>query len=153
MWLLCLKMKAQIWGCLGQMAHRRQIAQWAGTRTAHPMAHRRQIAQWAGTRTTHPGGNGFEAGVRDRYLPKTRECVPPFPQVLFMPPKTRPRVFPGSACPHSRRGFLWPQKHAPRLLYSPKLCFCKNLGSACPHSRRGLLCPQKHAPRCFQKQK
>ena len=32
--------------------------------------------------------------VRDRYLPKTRECVSPFPQGLFMPPKTRPRVFP-----------------------------------------------------------
>ena len=42
MWLLCLKMRAQIWGYLGQMAHRRQIAQWAGTRT------------------THPGGTGFE---------------------------------------------------------------------------------------------
>ena len=56
MWLLCLKMKAQIWGYLGQMAHRRQIAQWSGTRTAH----RRQIAQWVGTRTTHPGGTGFE---------------------------------------------------------------------------------------------
>ena len=76
MWLLCLKMKAQIWGYLGQMAHRRQIAQWAGTRT------------------THPGGTGFETGVRDQYLPKTRECVWPFPQGLFMPPKTRPRVFP-----------------------------------------------------------
>ena len=24
------------------------------------MAHRRQIAQWVGTRTTHPGGTGFE---------------------------------------------------------------------------------------------
>ena len=42
MWLLCLKMRAQIWGYLGQMAHRRQIAQWVGTRT------------------THPGGTGFE---------------------------------------------------------------------------------------------
>ena len=50
---------AQIWGYLGQMAHRRQIAQWSGTRTAH----RRQIAQWAGTRTTHPGGTGFETGL------------------------------------------------------------------------------------------
>ena len=38
----CLKMRGQIWGCLGQMAHRRQIAQWVGTRT------------------THPGGTGFE---------------------------------------------------------------------------------------------
>ena len=57
-------MKAQIKGYLGQMAHRRQIAQWAGTRT------------------THPGGTGFETGVRDRYLPKTRECVWPFPQGL-----------------------------------------------------------------------
>ena len=42
MWLLCPKMRAQIWGCLGQMAHRRQIAQWVGT--------------W----TTHHGGTGFE---------------------------------------------------------------------------------------------
>ena len=75
MWLLCLKMRALIWGYLGQMAHRRQIAQWAGTRT------------------THPGGTGFEAGVRDRYLPKTRECVSPFPQGLFTPPKIRPWVF------------------------------------------------------------
>ena len=44
MWLLCPKMRAQIWGYLGQMAHRRQIAQWAGTRT------------------THPGEAGFETG-------------------------------------------------------------------------------------------
>ena len=71
MLLLCLKMKAQIWGYLGQMAHRRQIAQWSGTRTAH----RRQTAQWAGTRTAHPASTGFGAGVRDQYLPKTRECV------------------------------------------------------------------------------
>ena len=42
MWLLCPKTRAQIWGYLGQMAHRRQIAQWVGTRT------------------THPGGTGFE---------------------------------------------------------------------------------------------
>ena len=79
-------MKAQIWGYLGQMAHRRQIAQWSGTRTAQ----HRQIAQWAGTRPPHPGGTGFETG----YLPKTRECVPPFPQGLFMPLKRRPKVFP-----------------------------------------------------------
>ena len=32
----CLKMRAQIWGYLGQMAHRRQIAQWSGPRTARP---------------------------------------------------------------------------------------------------------------------
>ena len=42
MWLLCLKMRGQIWGYLGQMGHRRQIAQWVGTLT------------------THPGGTGFE---------------------------------------------------------------------------------------------
>ena len=71
MWLLCLKMRARIWGYLGQMAHRRQIAQWSGTRT------------------THPGGTG----VRDQYLPKTRECVSPFPQGLFMPPKNTPQGF------------------------------------------------------------
>ena len=54
----------------------------------HADGPRRQIAQWAGTRTAHPGGTG----VRDQYLPKTRECVSPFPQGLFMPPKTRPRA-------------------------------------------------------------
>ena len=75
MWLLCLKMTPQIKGYLGQMAHRRQIAQWAGTRT------------------THPGGTGFETGVRDRYLPKTRECVSPFPQGLFYAPKNTPQGF------------------------------------------------------------
>ena len=69
------KMRGLIWGYLGQMAHRRQIAQWSGTRTAHP------------------GGTRFEAGVRDQYLPKTRECVWPFPQGLFMSPKTRPQGF------------------------------------------------------------
>merc|ERR1712138_307163 len=31
--------------------------------------------------------------VRDRSLPKTRECVWPFPQGLFSAPKTRPWVF------------------------------------------------------------
>ena len=59
-----------------------------------PHGPRRQIAQWAGTRTAHPGGPGVETGVRNQYLPKTRECVSPFPQGLFMPPKTRPKVFP-----------------------------------------------------------
>ena len=70
-----MKMRAECWGCLCQMAHRRQIAQWAGTRT------------------THPGGTGFETGVRDRYLPKTRECVWPFPQGLFYAPKNTPQGF------------------------------------------------------------
>ena len=57
---------------------------------------------------------------------------------------------PGSACPHSRSGFLCPQKHAPGFFCSPKPCFSEeNLGSACPHSRRGFLCPQKHAPMFF----
>ena len=40
-----------------------------------------------------PRRTWVEAGVRDQYLPKTRECVSPFPQGLFMPKKTRPRVF------------------------------------------------------------
>ena len=34
-----------------------------------------------------PRRTRVEAGVRDRYLPKTRECVSPFPQGLFMAPK------------------------------------------------------------------
>ena len=80
MWLLCLKMRAQIWGYLGQMAHRRQIAQWAGTRT------------------THPGGTGFETG-------------------------TCPKL--GSACGHSRRGFLCPPKHAPGFSVAKKNIFVR----------------------------
>ena len=31
--------------------------------------------------------------VRDRYLPKTRECVSPFPQGFFMLPKNTPLGF------------------------------------------------------------
>ena len=73
MWPLCLKMKAQIKGYLGQMAHRRQIAQWAGTQTPHP------------------GGTGFETGT----CPK-----------------------PGSACGHSRRGFLYHPKQDLGFLHS-----------------------------------
>ena len=54
--VLCLKMKAQIKGYLGQMAHRRQIAQWAGTRT------------------THPGGTGFETGTAQNW--RVRVAIP-----------------------------------------------------------------------------
>ena len=46
------EMRVQIWGYLGQLAHRRQIAQWVGTRT------------------THPGGTGFEPrqGLQGRQI-------------------------------------------------------------------------------------
>ena len=40
-----------------------------------------------------PGGTEFETGVPDGSLPKTRECMWPFPRGLFMPPKARPRCF------------------------------------------------------------
>ena len=61
---------------------------------------------------------------------------------------------PGSACPHPRRGFLCPPKHAPGFFCSQRPCFCEeSLGSACPHSRRGFLCPKKHAPSFFPQPK
>ena len=82
MWLLCLKMRARIWGYLGQMAHRRQIAQWSGTRTAH----RRQIAQWAGTRTTHPRGTGLDPGH-----PQTQGVRVPMPAGAFSAPENMPQ--------------------------------------------------------------
>ncbi len=49
-----------------------------------------QIAQWVGTRTTHPGGTGFETGPPPK--PGCESAC--FPQGLFAPPKTRPKVFP-----------------------------------------------------------
>ena len=67
-----LKMKAQIKGCLGQMAHRRQIAQWAGTRT------------------THPGGTGFETGLHDQYLSKNQGVRVAIPAGFLCPPKHAP---------------------------------------------------------------
>ena len=65
MWLLCLKMRVQIWEMRVQIWEvrvqiwevRAQIWGYLGQ-----MAHRRQIAQWSGTRTTHSGGTGFETG-------------------------------------------------------------------------------------------
>ena len=74
---LCLKMKAQIWEM------RAQIWGYLGQ-----MAHRRQIAQWVGTRTTHPGGTGFETAPPPK--PGCESAC--FPQGFFPPPKTRPRV-------------------------------------------------------------
>ena len=67
MLLSCLKMRVQIWGYLGQMAHRRQIAQWAGTRT------------------THPGGTG----VRDQ----NQGVRVPIPAGVFYAPKNTPQGF------------------------------------------------------------
>ena len=70
MYLLCLKMKAQIWGYLGQMAHRRQIAQWAGTRT------------------THPGGRGSRPA-----LAQNQGVLVPIPAGAFCAPKNTPQGF------------------------------------------------------------
>ena len=101
--------------------------------------HRRQIAQWAGTRTTHPGEARFETGP----CPKPGCESACFPQGLFPPPKTRPWDFRrpkrpvfienlGIACPHSRRGFFRPQKHAPGF-------FCGQKGPfPAPGTRRPL---------------
>ena len=73
MWFLCPKMRAQIWGCLGQMAHRRQIAQWVGTRT------------------THPGGTGFEARVR--VLAQNQGVRVAIPAGVFYTPQNTPQGF------------------------------------------------------------
>ena len=70
MWFLCPKMRAQIWGCLGQMAHRRQIAQWAGTRK------------------THPGGLGFETGP-----PPKQGMRAPMPAGAILAAKIAPQGF------------------------------------------------------------
>ena len=104
-----LKMRAQIKGYLGQMAHRRQIAQWSGTRT------------------TYPGEAGFETGP----CPKPGCESACFPQGLFPPPKKRPWVFRhpkrsvfienlGIACPHFRRVFFGPPKTRPWVFLRPK---------------------------------
>ena len=69
-------------------------------------------------------------GVRDRSLPKTRECVWPFPQGPFMPPS----------------------KHAPGFFGNQKTCFCGEK----PRERvspfpQGLFMPPKTRPRvCTQ---
>ena len=103
--------------------------------------------------------------VRDRSLPKTRECVWPFPQGLFMPPKTQPKFFRsqkhkfckenlGSACPHSAGAFYAPKNTPQGFSVAENTDFVrKTYGRAYPHSRRGFLCPQKHAPRCFPQPK
>ena len=116
MWLLCLKMRAQIWGCLGQMAHRRQIAQWVGTRT------------------THPGGTGFEPrrGLMIGISPEDcRGRLDPFPRYLILRVKrrfslerlgSRPVLAQnqGVSPRASRRGFFRPQKHVPGFFGAPK---------------------------------
>ena len=130
-------MKAQIKGYLGQMAHRRQIAQWAGTRT------------------THPGGTRFETRVRDRSLPKTRECVWPFPQGLFFGPKNTPLVFLAakncifSLKPRSCRrqlpaAFFYAPKHTPLGFYIAKdrVFEGKTYGVRVPIPARTFYAPQ-----------
>ena len=118
--------------CGKSMVPRSQgILDWKGySFVAGGSPDRRQIAQWAGTRTTYPGGTGFETGVRDQYLPKTRECVSPCPQRLFLPPKTRPRVF------HLKTVFLW-----------------GNLRECMSPFPQGLFMPPKTRPRVFYKAK
>ena len=125
MWLLCPKMRARIWGCLGQMAHRRQIAQWVGTRT------------------THPGGTGFEPrrglqaprGLMMGISPEDcRGRLDPFPRYLILRVKrrfslerlgSRPVLAQnqGVSPRASRRGFFRPQKHAPGFFCGQKSPF------------------------------
>ena len=75
--------------------------------------------------------------VRDRYLPKTRECVSPFPQGLFMPPKTRPKAF------SAAKMLFWLGKHT---LIAPIPTYVGICMSPFP---QGFSMPPKHAPRCF----
>ena len=146
MWLLCPKMRAQIWGCLGQMAHRRQIAQWSGTRT------------------THPGGTGFEPrrGLMIGISPEDcRGRLDPFPRYLILRLKRRFSLErPGSrpvlaqnqgVSPRaSRRVFFSAPKTRPWVFRWPKQpILIENLGIACGHSRMGFFRPQKHAPGFF----
>ena len=65
-------MKPQIRGYLGQMAHRHQIAQWAGTRT------------------THPGGTGFET---EPVLAQNQGVRVAIPAGAFYAPQNMPQVF------------------------------------------------------------
>ena len=51
-------------------------------------AHRRQIAQWSGTRTTHPEGTRFETGP----APKLGSACPHCRRGFSAPPNT-PQVF------------------------------------------------------------
>ena len=50
------------------------------------MAHRRQIAQWAGTRTTHPGGRGSRP-----VLAQNQGVRVPIPAGAFYAPKNTPQ--------------------------------------------------------------
>ena len=60
------------------------------------------LAQNQGVRVPIPAGafyapqntsQGFSVAINSDFVRKPRECVSPFPQGLFPPPKTRPRVF------------------------------------------------------------
>ena len=159
-------MRAQIKGCLGQMAHRRQIAQWVGTRT------------------THPGGTGFEPrrGLMIGISPEDcRGRLDPFPRYLILRVKrrfhqTRRRVAnkvggiqedhpggvasPGSrpvlaqnqgVSPRaSRRGFFRPKKGVPGFFgVGNRPVFIENLGIACGHSRRVFFFGPKNTPLGF----
>ena len=112
MWFLCPKMRAQIWGCLGQMAHRRQIAQWVGTRT------------------THPGGTGFEPRrgrfhqTRRRVANKVGGIQEDHPGGVASP-GSRPVLAQnqGVSPRASRRGFFRPRKHVPGFFGAPKSPF------------------------------
>ena len=77
-----------------------------------------------------PGEAGFETGP----CPKPGCESACFPQGFFPPPKTRHWVFRhpkkpvfienrGIACPHSRRGFFRPEKHAPGFFGCQKAPF------------------------------
>ena len=71
------------------------------------LGHRRQIAQWSGTRTSHPGGTGFETGpppkpgsacprarrgfFGPRIAPQSQEVRVPMPAGAFSAPEYTPQ--------------------------------------------------------------
>ena len=82
----------------------------------------------------HADGAPRRTQVRGQYLPKTRECVPPFPQGLFMPPKTRPKAF------SAAKMLFWLGKHT---LIAPIPTYVGICVSPFP---QGLFMPQKTRP-------
>ena len=134
-------MRAQIWGCLGQMAHRRQIAQWVGTRT------------------THPAGTGFEPrrGLMMGISPEDcRGRLDPFPRYLILRVRfeTGPCPKPGCESACFPQGLFPPPKTRPWVFRRPKRpVFIENLGIACGHSRRFFFSAPRTRPWVFRQPK
>ena len=120
------------------------ILDWKGySSVAGGSPDRRQIAQWAGTRTTHPGKAGFETGPPWRGRVRDRPSLerPGSRPVLAQNQGVSPRA--------SRRGFFRSQKGVPGFFGAENMPFLlktKELRVAIP---AGFFRPPKHAPGFF----